>query len=163
MKKIYSTPNILVLGLVIYWNYLSNTGIIEGKTVGSISDQYDNLFPPAAYAFAIWGVIYLALLAFAVNQLFKAFKDSKYSDTIVKIGPWFSIANLANAAWIWFWLNEELALSVLLMLVILFSLIKATLRLNLIKEDAPFKVKALVNWSVGIYLGWISVATIANV
>ena len=49
------------------------------------------------------------------------------------------------------------------MLVIIFSLIKAILRLNLNKEDAPFKVKALVNWPVGIYLGWISVATIANV
>jgi hypothetical protein len=163
MNKKYAILNLIVLVFVVYWNYLSNTGIVEGKTVGTISNQYDNLFTPAGYAFAIWGVIYLALLAFCVNQLVLAFNDLKYNESIAKVGPWLSIANIANAVWIWFWLNEQLAVSVLFMLVILFSLIKVTLRLNLNKEDVPIRVKAFVNWPIGIYLGWIAVATIANV
>ena len=163
MKKIYAVSNFLIVLAVIFWNYWSNTGIINGKTVGEVSDDYANLFTPAGYAFSIWGIIFLGLLVLTVYQLFLAFKEREYSDTILQIGPWLSIANLANAAWLWFWLTDQTGISVLIMLVILVALILVILRTNMERWDAPLKVIALVWWPICLYSGWIAVATIANI
>ena len=62
MRKFYAIANTLVIVGVIFWNYYSNTGAINDKTVGDISDDLYNLFTPSGYAFAIWGLIYLLLL-----------------------------------------------------------------------------------------------------
>lgn len=163
MKKIYALINTVVLIAIIIWNYWSNTGAINGNTVGELSDKYANLFTPAGYAFAIWGLIFLGLLVLVVNQLRWAFRGSPHSGTILQIGPWLTIANVGNALWLWFWLHEQTGLSVLVMLVILFSLIQVILRLNMERWDAPLPVIAAVWWPICLYSGWIAVATIANV
>jgi len=163
MKKFYAVLNTLVVVFVIFWNYWSNTGAINGQTVGGLSDKYANLFTPAGYAFAIWGLIFLGLLVLVGNQLRLAFRGGVHDETIEQIGPWLSIANVGNAAWLWFWLHEQTGLSVLVMLVILFSLIQVVLRLNMERWDAPLSVIAFVWWPICIYSGWIAVATIANI
>ena len=163
MKKVYAVINFVVVLAVVFWNYYSNTGNINGTTVGEMSDNYPNLFTPAGYAFAIWGIIFLGLIALTANQLYIAFKNREHSDTILQIGPWLTIANIANAVWLWFWLHEQAGISVLVMLVILFSLIMVILRTNMERWDAPLRVIALVWWPICLYSGWIAVATIANI
>ncbi len=163
MKKVYAVINFVVVLAVVFWNYYSNSGNINGTTVGEMSDNYPNLFTPAGYAFAIWGLIFLGLIALTGNQLYIAFKNREHSDTILQIGPWLSIANIANATWLWFWLNEQPGISVLVMLVILFSLIMVILRTNMERWNAPLRVIALVWWPICLYSGWIAVATIANI
>ncbi len=163
MKKTYALINTIVVFAVIFWNYWSNTGAVAGSTVAEVSDRYSNLFTPAGYAFAIWGVIFLGLVVLVVIQLRMAFGNAPHSDTILQMGPWLSIANLGNAVWLWFWLHEELGISVLVMLVILFSLIQVVLRLNMERWDAPLAVIATVWWPICFYSGWIAVAAIANV
>jgi len=163
MKKFYAVLNTIVVVFVIFWNYWSNTGAINGQTVGELSDKYANLFTPAGYAFAIWGLIFLGLLVLVGNQLWLAFRGGVHDETIEQIGPWFSIANVGNAAWLWFWLHEQMGLSVLVMLMILFSLVQVVLRLNMERWDAPLRVIATVWWPICLYSGWIAVATIANI
>lgn len=163
MKKTYAILNTVIILAVIAWNYLSNTGLISDNTVGGLSDVYANLFTPAGYAFAIWGLIFLGLIVLGVNQLIWAFGGGDSSDTILQIGPWLTIANLGNAAWLWFWLTEQTGLSVLVMLLILVSLIQVVLRLNMERWDAPFREIATVWWPISLYVGWIAVATIANI
>mgnify|MGYP001556363297 FL=1 len=63
----------------------------------------------------------------------------------------------------WFWLHEDIGVSVLIMLVILFSLIQVVLRLNMERWDAPGSLIATVWWPICLYSGWIAVATIANI
>ena len=163
MKKFYAILNTVIIFLVIFWNYWSNTRAINGNTVGSLSDQYANLFTPAGYAFSIWGIIFLSLIALAMYQIKLAFWSFDDSNSILKIGPWLSIANIGNAAWLWFWLNEQTAISVIIMLLILFSLIKVILRLNMARWDAPVKEIIFIWWPISFYSGWIAVATIANI
>lgn len=163
MKKTYAVINTLVLLAVIFWNYWSNTGAINGNTVGEVSDQYENLFTPAGYAFSIWGLIYLGLLISVGYQLRLAFRSGQHEETILRMGPWFTIANLANGLWLWFWLQERPGASVLVMLVILFSLLMIVIRLNMERWDAPLPLIAAVWWPICIYSGWITLATIANV
>ncbi|MDX1651840.1 MAG: tryptophan-rich sensory protein [Brumimicrobium sp.] len=163
MKKIYAVVNFLVVVLVILWNYWSNTGVINGNTVGQVSDKYSNLFTPADYAFSIWGLIFLGLLILTGNQLRLAFDSKKSGESILQIGPWLTVANIGNGLWLWFWLNEEIGITVIIMLVILFSLIMIILRTNMERWNAPFEVIAFVWWPICLYSGWIAVATISNI
>lgn len=163
MKKTYAILNTLVIMGVIYWNYWSNTGDINGTTVGELSDKFSNLFTPAGYAFAIWGVIFLGLLVLGFNQIKLAFFGGDHDESIVQMGPWLILANLGNAAWLWFWLHEQTGISVLVMLFILFSLIQIILRLNMENWEAPMRYMATVWWPISLYSGWIAVATIANI
>jgi hypothetical protein len=163
MKRIYAVVNLIVVVAVIGWNYLSNTGKINGKTVGDVSDKLDNLFTPAGYAFAIWGIIFLGLLVNGIYQVKVAYGNDTTKQANVLTGPWLIIANIANGVWIWFWLNGHTGLSVFTMIIILLALIKVALQLRLENYGAPRDVIIFGWWSNTIYLGWISVALIANV
>lgn len=163
MKKVLAAVNAFILVFLIAWNYYSNTGVINGETVGSLSDKYSSLFVPADYAFTIWALIYLGLAASAGYFLFLAFGDKKHSESVIQAAPSLIIANLANGAWLWFWLNEQILTSVLMLTIVLIALIAAIVRLNMEKWDAPVKFMALVWWPIDLYAGWISVALIANV
>ncbi len=163
MKKFYALTNLLVIVAVIAWNYAANTGMINGNSVGSVSDQLYNLFTPAGYAFSIWGLIYLGLVAHGIYQVKKAFFDKKDDDFILRIGPWLIIANLANSAWIWFWLNENTGISVLMIMLILVSLLLIVIRLNMARVAAPGSLAIWTWWPISLYSGWITVATVANV
>lgn len=163
MKKIAAISNLVVLIALIFWNYLSNTGIINNTTIDNISAEYQNLFTPASYAFSIWGIIYLALFAFSVKLLFIAFKDTNKDNIIRKIGPWMIIANILNGVWIFAWLSEYTGLSVVIMFSILISLLLIIIRLNMERAAVSKDIKIWIWQPVGLYAGWITVASIANV
>ncbi|MFZ0489927.1 MAG: tryptophan-rich sensory protein [Salegentibacter sp.] len=163
MKKRLSVFNFISVLLAIVVSYYSQTGAFNGNTMATLSAKYNNLFTPAAYAFAIWGVIYLSLFAYSGFQLYRSFRNEKESGFIKDTGPWFFFANLANAAWVIAWLYEYTGLSVILMFLILFSLIKIILNTKMELWDAPLKILAFTWWPICLYSGWITVAAIANV
>lgn len=163
MKKVYAILNAVVIIATVGWNYYAGSIGFDGNTVGSLSDTYSNLFTPAGYAFSIWGLIFLLLLAHAYYQIKVVFITKKHDGFIDELGPWLILANIGNMAWLYFWLTEQLAASVMIMLVILFSLLMAVIKLNMQRWDAPFKMIRNVWWPITVYFGWISVATIANI
>ena len=143
--------NLLFFVLMVVTNYLANALPINDKTTGELSAQYPNLFVPAGITFSIWGVIYLLLAAFVVLQ----FREQ--NKAIVDALGWaFAISSLLNASWILAWHYERLPLSLLIMLGLLASLIYINLQL---RGFAPGIIRA----AFGIYLGWVAIATIANV
>ncbi len=162
LKKILSILNLAVLILILWWNYYSNTGNINGTTIGNISATVNNLFTPAAYAFSIWGVIYLFLVSSSIFFIYRAFSNKKNSFVSLACVS-LILANLLNGIWIWFWLNESFLLSVIVMLGILLTLTTAAIKLDLEKYDAPLMELFFLFWPLTIYLAWISVATIANI
>lgn len=153
--------NTLSLIFALVMNYLSGTGAIAGRNVGEVSRMYDNLFTPSGYAFAIWGLIYLLLMALVLHQWY-AWLGRKEDRELKQTGIWFALSNVANGTWIVAWLNLNMAASLVIMVVLLFSLIMLTWRLNLERWDAPLKIIAFVWWPITVYLGWIIVATVAN-
>jgi hypothetical protein len=162
-KKALSVLNALILAALIFWNYYSNTGAINGETVGSLSDKYSSLFVPADYAFAIWGLIYLGLAASAIYFIYLAYQEDDKTNAVTKAVPPLILANISNGAWLWFWLNEQIFISIIAMMVVLSALISTVIRLNMERWDAPVKFMALIWWPVDLYIGWISVALIANI
>lgn len=163
MKKTFAILNLLSVILVIAVNYVSQALGLNDTTIGEISRQYDNLFTPASYAFAIWGIIFLGLLAYGIFQVRRAFFSDKPSEFIAQTGYWFVLTNVLNSLWVIAFVYDYTGLSVLIMLGILFSLIKIILNTNMERWDAPKSTIAFVWWPICLYSGWIAVATIANV
>jgi hypothetical protein len=151
------------LGTIIV-NGLANALPINNKTTGELSDQYPNLFVPAGLTFSIWGVIYILLAIFVIYGLIIAIrKDAQKSSFIENIGILFFISCLANIGWIFAWHYEIVPLSLVLMLILLATLISIYLKLRTGKSDSSRTEKYLVHLPFSVYLGWITIATIANV
>ncbi|SFR61684.1 hypothetical protein [Maribacter stanieri] len=163
MKKKLAVLNLASVILVIIVNYISQAFSLNDTTIGEMSAQYENLFTPAAYAFAIWGVIFLALLGYGIFQVKRAFFSDKPSEFIEQTGYWFALANILNCCWVIAFMYNYTGLSVVIMFGILLSLIKIILNTNMERWDAPISVIAFVWWPICFYSGWISVATIANI
>lgn len=162
--KTLSILNLAGFIFTVVINALANALPINGLNTGQLSDMYPNLFVPSGFTFSIWGVIYLWLAIFAVYGIVSAFsKDQSKGEWIEKIGPWFLIQALCNGAWIFAWHYQIIWLSLLIMLGILGSLIMMHRKLEIgVKADSSL-VKFLVKAPISIYLGWITVATVANV
>jgi len=144
-------------------NYLANALPIGGVTTGEASDSYANLFTPAGLTFSIWGLIYLMLAIFVVFFCINFGKksDKKKNELLDKTGKLFVINALANISWIFAWHYGLIALSVVIMLVLLGTLIMLADILN--KEKLSLQEKAWLLVPFSTYFGWITVATIANI
>lgn len=153
--------NALTLAGMLVVNALANALPLNGKNTGEISDSYPVLFTPAGYVFSIWGLIYIALIGFAV---FQALPAQRANDRINRIGGWFALSNVLNMAWLFAWHWEVLWLSVVFMVGLLACLlvIYTRLEIGLHARTSPME-QTMVDFPFSLYLGWISVATIANV
>ena len=155
----------IILGFIgtIVVNTLSSLGMINGFTPEDLSDAIPNLFVPSGLTFAVWGVIYLGLLALTIYSTIALFKKKEEKVYFLnKMGIEFIIASLANIAWIFLWHYQFVALSLIAMVVLLGSLITMYLRLKIGKSDSDMKEKLLIHIPVSLYLGWITIATVAN-
>ncbi len=154
---------VMYLGVVAV-NALANIIPINNKSTGELSDQYPNLFVPAGFTFSIWGIIYILLGIFIIYQLIVAFKGGAQSDNLFgKIGLLFILSSAFNMAWIFTWHYEILWASLVVMILLLVSLLSIYLRLNVGKSDAPASEKYMAHLPFSVYLGWITIATIANI
>lgn len=148
----------LVVTLVV--NILANALPINGLTTGEISDRFPTLFVPEGYVFSIWGLIYLALIAFVIYTLTPKGKQDQRIDDIVW---WFVASNLFNTAWILLWHNLAFVLTLVAIFGLLISLVAIYLLLGIGKVKRPIDERLLVDVPFGIYLGWVTVAVVANV
>ncbi len=156
--KLRTILNLLTLVLTLVVNSLANILPLNGMNTGQISDSLPSLFTPAGYVFSIWSIIYIGLIAFGIYQ---ALPSQRNNPRIERVGWWFVIANLFNSAWIFAWHYLQFGLSVVLMLGLLVSLLVIYERIG---RRAASRVETwTVNVPFSIYLGWITVATVANI
>lgn len=148
---------IIMYLLMVGVNIAANLLPINGNTTGQVSDSYPNLFAPAGYTFAIWGLIYIAL-AFYSYYSFKGNVENR--QFIPKVDKWFLLSSLANIMWILAWHYRYIGLSLILILLVLFSLFNIIKILN--SWDLTKKERRFISLPFNIYFGWITVASIAN-
>ena len=143
-------------------NVLANVAPFNGLTIGEISNTVFKavLITPANYAFAIWGLIYLGLIALGVYQVLPA---QRQNPSLRRMGYFLVLASLAQIAWVFLFQYRLFALSLVAMLGILLPLIGAYRQLGVGRDRISRMHKWLVSIPLSIYLGWISVATIVNV
>jgi hypothetical protein len=162
-KKFLQAGNILAVLVTILVNALAVLLPINGKTTQELSDALPNLFVPAGITFSIWSIIYILWLVFAVYQARDLFKRDDISMPFLnQISIFFIVSSAANSAWIFLWHYEYIGLSLLMMIVLLVSLLAIYIRLNIGRSAVTITEKLCVHVPFSVYLGWITVATIAN-
>ncbi len=164
-RIVLAFANTTSLLLTIIMNYLANTLPLNSISTGEVSKIYDNLFVPAGFTFIIWGLVYLLLAVFVVYQLIEAFRIQKgrpFENFIDKIGFWFIVSSTANISWLFAWHFQIIWLSLVIMLALLGSLLVIYIRLQIDVVSASALERYLVKFPFSVYLGWITVATIAN-
>ncbi|MFW9998605.1 MAG: hypothetical protein ACFE9Q_01710 [Candidatus Hodarchaeota archaeon] len=163
-KEILQILNLIGFIATVIVNFLAVLLPIGLGTTQELSDAIPNLFVPAGITFSIWSVIYIFLGLFSIYQIRDIFKsdkiEMKYLDNI---GYFFIIGSLANVIWIIVWHYKLVPLSLIFMIILLISLLFIYTRLNIGKSDISKIEKVAVHIPFSIYLGWITVATIANV
>jgi len=137
-----------------------STKLLNGMTSGEVSDLYPTLFTPAGYTFSIWGIIYALLLVFT---LYQALPRNREKPFLGQVSFLFVLSGVLNASWLFLWHYEFIAFSTVLMFALLATLIGIYLRLNVGGADVSLNEKLFVHVPFSVYLGWITVASIANV
>lgn len=142
-------------------NGLANALPINNQMTGDIANQYkgENLWLPAGYVFSIWGLIYIGLIAYAIYQ---SLPRQRENPRLRRIGWPFVISCLANIVWLLLFHYNQFPLSMVAMLVLLAALIAVYLLLGRSQTDTPAGERWAVRLPFSIYLGWITVATVAN-
>lgn len=151
---------VIALLATIIVNFLANALPLNGQNTGEISDRFSILFVPAGYVFSIWGLIYLGLAVYAVYQALPAQRENP---RLQKTGWLFAASSAANILWIFLWHYEVFLFTVFATLSILIFLVLIYLGLETGKTEVSKTEKWLVRAPFSLYLGWASVATIANV
>jgi hypothetical protein len=152
--------NVVAFLITVLVNALANMAVFNGKTTGEISDLYPTLVTPAGYVFSIWGLIYILLFIFVVFQVLPSQREKMFQK---EVGVLFALSSVFNVVWLFLWQYGYITLSVLPMFALLATLIMIYLRLNIGKSNVSLKEKLSVHLPFSVYLGWITVATIADV
>ena len=157
----FQAVNVVAFIVTLVVNGLAgSTTFIGGVTSAQISDMHPTLVTPAGFTFSIWGVIYTLLALFTVYQLLPRNRDKPF---LSQIGLFFALSSVCNVCWLFLWHYDYVTYSVVLMLALLLSLIIVYRRLGIGKTAVSLKELSFVRLPFSVYLGWISIATIANV
>ncbi len=153
--------NIIAFVLVVIVNGLAgSTTLIGGKFTAEVSNANPTLITPAGYTFAIWGIIYILLGVFVIYQALPQSRNKKFHE---KVGWLFVLSSAFNIIWLFTWQYELLPASVVIMFLLLATLIIIYLRLDIGRGKVDLVERVAVHLPFSVYLGWITIASIADV
>jgi len=150
--RAYLVP-LATLGTIAF-NWLAAIGGVNGVTPSDISDKYPTPITPAGYAFTIWSLIYLGMIAFSIYQLLPA-NLPKFRN----IRSLFILTCALNCGWIYMWHSDQIAIC--LVLIALLALCLFLINVNL-RETNGLGEYWLVKAPFSIYFGWVTAATLVN-
>jgi hypothetical protein len=162
---VYQTANAVAVIAVLVVNMLSETMPINGVTSAQVSDSYPSLFTPPGYVFSIWGIIYTLAMVFMIYQARPSQRNEGY---LTRIGFLYLVSALANMCWLLvfhysYGVPQLLAASLIPMTILLLCLLSIYQRLGIGKGQLPRNQKLAIHLPISVYLGWISLAMIANI
>jgi benzodiazapine receptor len=162
---VFQICNVLSVIAVLIMNTLVNVLPLNGVLTAQVSDSYPNLFTPPGYVFSIWGVIYVLAIVFMFYQARPSQRSEEY---LRQINFLYLISAIANISWLFIFqysygVPQLLVLSLVPMTILLLCLISMYLRLGVGRIRVPRNQKLAVHLPISVYLGWISLAIIANI
>jgi len=160
----FQVINIIAVVSTIAMNALANIIPFNGVNTGEVADVFFSYFTPAGYVFSIWSIIYTLLIIFIAYQARSSQVNAEY---LGKIGYMYLINGLFNISWLLLF-HYAVGNTVLLLLTeplmigILATLLFMYVKLEIGIKEVPRNLKVAVHLPISVYVGWISVATIAN-
>ena len=160
----FQVINIIAILTTIAMNSLANILPFNGVNTGQVADVFFSYFTPAGYVFSIWGVIYTLQIVFIIYQARSSQVNEAY---LGKVGYLYLIGAFFNITWLISFHyavdnNLLLLLTEPLILGLLIALLYTYVRLEIGMTEVPLSQKLAVHLPVSVYVGWVSVATIAN-
>lgn len=132
---------------------------VEESSSGALSADA-TLLAPGGPAFSIWSVVYLGLAAYTVWQWLPA----QRTDERARRTGWLAVASmLLNAAWILVTQAGLVWVSVLVILALAVVLGLVVQRLAGLPAEGSLAERIVIDGTFGAYLGWVTVASCANV
>ena len=132
---------VAAFAVTVIVNALANILPINGQQTGAISDRFEVFVIPAGYVFSMWGVIYLLLAAFTIDQA----RPSRADDaTLRRLGYLPLLTGVLNTAWLLLFQYEVFVLTVPVMIGLLVTLI----RINAITFADRRRLRDLGRWTI---------------
>jgi hypothetical protein len=147
------------LAVIVTNAIAGSTKLLNGQNTADVSAHYSTLVTPAGFTFSIWGVIYVLLFVFIVFQLLPRHRQDSFNS---QVGYLFILSSIFNIAWLFLWQYDYIVASVPMILALLASLIAIYLRLHIGRSQVSFREKLSVHLPFSVYLGWITIASIAD-
>jgi hypothetical protein len=138
---------------------LVNTGA-TGPSIGEVSNRYPTYVVPAGYAFMIWNLIFALSLGYGIWQALPAQRENKL---LRRVGWWTAPALAATSLWTLVFQRSLFGLSLLVMAGLLIVLSVVAVRMARYARGFTFAEQWLVYVNFSVFLGWITVASVANV
>lgn len=142
---------------------LLGVGVFGGEavnqTAGGALSADATLLAPAGPAFSIWSVIYLGL---AAHTLFQWLPSQRSAERQRRIGWLVAASMLLNAGWLLvvsfapLWLSVVVIAALVLVLGLIVRELARTPSTGLLET-------VVVDGTMGLYVGWVSVAVCANI
>jgi MFS family permease len=153
---------VLVSAVVAVAVSFLGSGAVVGTPVNQVADgalsSSATLVAPAGPAFAIWGVIYTGLILLALLQVL----PSRRTDPRQRRTGWWTAASLVlNAAWILVIQAEQIVAALVVIAALAAVLVVAMVRLGEQPAATTYE-RVVVDGVLGLYLGWVCIATVAN-
>lgn len=130
---------------------------VEESSGGALAADA-TLIAPAGPAFSIWTAIYIGLAAYTVWQFLPR---NAVADRTRATG-WLAAASMVlNATWLlvtqqgWIWVS--------VVVIVVLALVLGLLVRELNRRPAGSVERVVVDGTFGLYLGWVAVATCANI
>jgi len=146
-----------VLGTLVGLGVIGGTGVAESSGGALAADA--TLIAPAGPAFSIWSVIYAGLATYTVWQ----WLPGQATDERHRRTGWLAAASmLLNAAWLlvtrqgWIWVSVGVIVALVVVLGVLVRRLTERPSFGLVET-------VVVDGTFGAYLGWVCVATCANI
>ncbi|GAA1930384.1 tryptophan-rich sensory protein [Microbacterium aoyamense] len=138
-------------------------GVLGGTPVQDLQDGAlaadATLLAPAGPAFSIWTVVYVLLVAYAVWQ---ALPGQRQRARQRYLGWWVAVTAVLNGLWLLLAQFATLPLTVVGIVLLLIAL-AVTFRRTVTFPSEGFADSLLVDGATGLHLGWVSLATVANI
>lgn len=163
VSKWFKWVMLVALLAMLTVNALSSILPINGVTPKEVSDRYPNLFVPAPLTFAIWGVIYILVIAYTLYQfgLFRKRGEAVNATLLNRTAIVFTVSSILNLSWVLAWHYGLLTVSFLLLVLFLITMIDMRLIIHA-QEPLSAKEKWFVRLPFSVYFGWVTIATIAG-
>lgn len=139
---------------VIAFNLMAAIGRVNNVTPEIISAKYPTPITPAGYAFAIWSLIYLGLIAFSIYQALP-----KNVEKFRGIRTLYIASCVLNCGWIYFWHHDMILVCLGLITALLVTLLFINIKL---KKPSSYAEYWAASAPFSIYFGWVTAATIVN-
>jgi len=147
------------LAVIVVNAIAGSTKLLNGQNTADVSAAYSTLVTPAGFTFSIWGVIYVLLFGFILFQLLPRHRQDSFNS---QVGYLFILSSIFNIAWLFLWQYDYIVTSVPMILALLASLIAIYLRLHVGRSQVSLGEKLSVRLPFSVYLGWITIASIAD-